>query len=269
MPENDRFWAYMETRDDILRELSEIAPKLASMDKTNPYKLPVDYFNSFGSLLLDKIKYGEVKAELRVLAPELSRLNKPVAAEVPAAYFTGLSGKLIDKIRSIEASQELAEIAPALSKLEKVNAIAVPANYFKSLPQQVINKVHEQKVALEPAAPGLMDSVNSLFDRWIGILFKPKYTVAFAGIATTMIVAVMMFMKVEQCDDLDCRFAQLSTDEINNYLENKSDAYSDEVFEMNIGENESAADVKESTLHVYKDALKDVDDSALDAAIEN
>jgi hypothetical protein len=64
---------------------------------------------------------------------------------------------------------------------------------------------------------------------------------------------------------LDCRFAQLSTEDINNYLDNKSDAYSDEVFEMNLdnkGLNENV-----NSLHPYKEALKDVDDAALNEAI--
>jgi hypothetical protein len=257
----------METREDILKELAEIAPQLAAMEKVNPYKLPGDYFNSFSINILDRIKLGEVKAELKAAAPRLAVLNKPATAQAPAMYFSGLSAQLIEKIRSSEVARELAEVAPTLSSLEKINTAQVPADYFKSLPEQLLSKIHNSRQPV--VEQGAIASLNNLFDRWINLVFRPKYTVAFAGFATTLLVAVMMFMKVEQCDDLDCRFAQLSNEEINNYLENKSDAYSEEVFEMNAGDNLSPSDIKETTLHVYKDALKDVDDASLNEAIEN
>ena len=76
---------------------------------------------------------------------------------------------------------------------------------------------------------------------------------------------VFMFIKVQQCDDLECKFAQLSNEEINNYLDNKSDAYSDEVFEMNLDKGLNAAHI--NNIHAYKDALNDIDDAALNAAI--
>jgi hypothetical protein len=259
----------METREDILKELSEIAPALAALDKTNPFKLPEGYFNNFSTGVLNRIKFGEVKAELNAVAPELAGLTKPLTIQEPASYFSGLPGKVMHKIRGFEVAQELAEIAPALSKLEKINSVEVPAGYFSMLPQQLLNKVQQQRPVSETIAPGIITSLDNLFERWISVIFRPKYTVAFAGLATTLIIAVMMFTKVQQRDDLDSRFAQLSTDEINNYLENRSDAYSDEVFEMNIGQNMTQSDISETTLHVYKDALKDVDDASLNEAIEN
>jgi hypothetical protein len=259
----------MENREDILKELQAIAPMLAGMEKANPYRVPESYFLNFQSLLIEKIKSGEVKAELNVIAPELSRIAKPVAVNAPADYFSSFSSKLVKNIRSKEVLNELLEVAPELASIEKVNVYHVPAHYFNALPQQILKQVKNAQVE-QVTAPGWIDTVNGFLDRVAAVVFKPKYAMAFSGGATMVFIGALMMMKIEQCSDLDCRFAQLTNDEISNYLEHKTDAYSDEVFEGSFDANQlpSAAD-KDNTLRGYKDALKDVDDAALDAAIAN
>lgn len=254
----------METREDILRELREIAPKLASMEKINPYKLPEEYFLDFKNELLQRIKFSTVQQELKEFAPGLADLEKPFAMETPAGYFSNFSHQLVKKIRAKEVALELAEIAPIFSKLEKVNALQVPADYFSAFPGRMLKQVRVQQKAGPSIISQWIESANNLLDDIAAAIFKPKYSVAFAGFATMIIIGVMMLIKVQQCNDLECKLAQLSTDEINNYLDNKSDAYSDEVFEMKVEDN--AAPAPNST-HVYKDALKDVDDAALNSAI--
>ncbi|HWB63742.1 MAG TPA: hypothetical protein VG603_09550 [Chitinophagales bacterium] len=256
----------METRNDILKELQEIAPRLASVEKTNPYQLPENYFAQFQSSLMEKIKLGEVGAELKQVAPSLLQIEKAKTTEIPAAYFSGFSGKLIQKIRETEAANELAEIAPTLAGLEKVNLYQAPANYFNAFPVKVLNKV-EQSQPVKAVAPQWIQTLNEALDRVISAVFKPKYSVAFAGITTSAIIAVMMIMKVQQCNDLDCRFAQLSTDDINNYLNNRTDAYKDDIFEETGNDNLSTNAVKSANENLYKDALKNVSDKALDEAI--
>jgi hypothetical protein len=258
----------METRNDILKELQEIAPKLALLEKTNPYKLPEGYFLKFKDTVLQRVQLGDVKAELNVLAPELSKIKAVVSEEeVPATYFSSFSEKLLTQIRLNESVNELHEIAPELAKLEKVNAFEVPANYFNALPQQILGRVQQQSKAAVPASSGWVRSLNELLDKIGGFVFQPKYSVAFAGVATSVIMVAMLFSKTQQCNDFDCKLAQLSNDEINNYIENKSDVYSDEIFEMNLNQNLLPTVEKDKGLKGYKEALKDVDDAALDAAI--
>jgi hypothetical protein len=255
----------METREDILKELREIAPQLASLEKVNTYSLPDSYFASFTNMMLEQVKPVDVKQELGALAPSLLKLQKPVNAEVPAVYFSDFSSRILQQVRAGEVARELAAIAPKLSALAKVNTLEAPADYFSSFAERVLGDVTAQTQP-QPAGPDKwIEGLNIFLDGIINAVFKPKYTLAFAGLATTVILAVLIFVKVQQCDDLDCRFAQLSTEDINNYLDNKSDAYSDEVFEMNLdnkGLNENV-----NSLHPYKEALKDVDDAALNEAI--
>lgn len=257
----------METREDILKELREIAPKLASLEKVNAYQLPDSYFLNFSNVMLEQIKPVDVKQELQVLAPALSKLAKPANAEVPAAYFSALSGSIIKQVRANEVATELAAIAPQLSALNKVNIFDAPVGYFSSFADRTLNNINAQEQPQAAESGKWMEGLNVFLDGIISAVFKPKYTFAFAGLTTTVILGVLMFVKVQQCDDLDCKFAQLSTEDINNYLDNKSDAYSDEVFEMNLDTKGLEQNVNVNTLHPYKDALKNVDDAALNDAI--
>jgi hypothetical protein len=257
----------METREDILKELREIAPHLASLQKVNVFKVPESYFVDFKNIVLEQVKLVDVKQELQVLAPTLLKVQKPLQVEAPAAYFADFSSRLLNKVRADEVAKELATIAPRLSVLEKVNTLQAPANYFSAFPNRVLRDIQAQQKEVVVDGRSWVDSLNGFLDGVIGVVFKPKYSLAFAGMATMLIMGVLMFVKAEQCNDLECRFAQLSTNEINDYLDNKSDAYSDEVFEMNLDTKTMNENPNISNVHAYKDALKDVDDEALNAAI--
>jgi hypothetical protein len=257
----------METREDILKELKEIAPRLSLLEKVNTYSVPESYFVDFKNMMLEQIKPVDARQELQVLAPSLLKLEKPLNAEMPAAYFADFKSKLLDKVRADEVAKELAMVAPRLSVLEKVNVFEVPANYFSAFPDRVLGDIQAQRQAVVTDTRSWIDGLNEMLDSIISVVFKPKYSMAFAGFATMGIMAVFMFIKVQQCNDLDCKFAQLSTDEINNYLDNKSDAYSDEVFEMNLDTKSLTGNPNVNSVHAYKDALNDVDDADLNDAI--
>lgn len=196
----------------------------------------------------------EILKELGEIAPELSKLDKKQFDEVPAKYFSSFPDAIMKKIRE----QELTQIAPTLAQQEKQNVLEVPANYFKAFPQQMMEKISaEQK---SNTAPKWQQSLNNFFDGVASIIFKPKYAFAFAGTVSMMIIGIMFFTKVEQCTDLDCKMASLTDTEINSYLDNDSDVYSDEIFE-------SAVDESTNTGEIYKDALKDISDEELNNVV--
>lgn len=257
----------METREDILKELREIAPKLALLEKANTYQLPDNYFLNFTNNMLQQVKPVDVKQELQVLAPSLLKIEKPANAEIPAAYFTDFSGRLIKQVRAGEVAKELATVAPLLSQVQKTNTLEAPANYFSSFADRALGNVTAHVQAPVTSPNKLVESLNEFLDGIFTAIFKPRYTIAFAGLTTIVIVGVLMFAKVQQSDNLDSRFAQLSTAEIDNYLNNKSDAYTDAVFEVNIDIKGLTDTLNVTGLHPYKDALKNVDDAALDDAI--
>lgn len=198
----------------------------------------------------------EIFEELREIAPELSKLEKKQFDEVPANYFSSFPNEVMKKI----CEQELAQIAPTLAQHEKQNVLEVPANYFESFSQEILRKISVQKATKPSAkrATGQSRVIDILAGRFWW--YKPKYAFAFAGTVLMVIIGIGMFTKVEQCSDLDCKMASLTDAEINSYLDDNSDVYSDEIFE-------SAIDESINTGEIYKDALKDISDEELNNAI--
>jgi hypothetical protein len=255
----------VDKRDEIVKELQAIAPRLATLEKTNVYRTPEGYFAAFNSQIIAKIHAAQPQAELETVAPELSKIYKTDIA-APAGYFSSFSGSVIQKIRAAEVKAELEAIAPTLAKLEKVNAYQAPANYFQSLPEGILGKI-EVEAAPENTTGGFISSINNWMDNIFSSILKPRYTVAFAGFATLLIIVGMLFMKIEQCNDLDCKMAQLSNEEIDGYLSSHFDAGSTGIFEP--AEENSYPEIDTKNIHPYNDALKDIDDATLNAALQD
>jgi hypothetical protein len=260
----------METREDILNELNEIAPKLASLHKTSTYHVPESYFDEFRHIMMERVLLGEVKHELKSVAPVLSSISKSNTKPAPANYFNSFSDNIVQKIRANEILTELEAIAPALARLQRVNTMQVPAAYFSQFPVSVLKNMVQPQQQAPVFEWKWLAALNEKLEVIVTTVFKPKYSVAFAAITTLVIVGVMMMVKIQQCDDLECKFAQLSNQEINSYLDYKSDAYSDEIFEASFEDKIQQGETdKLNNVHPYKDALKDIDDAALNQAIND
>ncbi|HLP49868.1 MAG TPA: hypothetical protein VK154_03230 [Chitinophagales bacterium] len=249
----------METRENILQELKEIAPRLASLEKKNNFAVPDGYFLNFKNNLLEQVKLQN--QELSTVAPSLLNIEKKNTAEVPAGYFNAFSADLMKKIRADEIASELSVIAPTLSTAEKKNTMQVPTNYFAQFPQQMMERIAQQQTVAESVTmPKWLQAVNAVLERITVVVFKPKYSFAFAGTATLVIMAVMMFVQVEQqCTDLDCKMAALTDDELNAFLDVRS-GEGEEVFELN------AAEDLQSTENNIGDALNMLSDEELNGS---
>ena len=217
----------MKNRDEILTELCEIAPKLAGMEKKNPFTAPDGYFLNFKNSVLEQVRMNTAIDELHEIAPVLAKVAKTNNVEIPSNYFSAFSGGLIQKIRAAEVANELSVLAPELSKLEKTNVVEAPANYFSAFPQQMLKHIHaEEKAAAISSSPKWIGALNNALDGIANVIFKPKYSMAFAGIASVLIVGFMLFNKVEQPVDLNGQLAQVSNEELNTYFI----AHSDELY---------------------------------------
>lgn len=250
----------METRENILKELQEIAPMLSKMERKNFYSVPENYFLNFKSEILEQVKLNEVNQELKTVAPELLKVEKRSTVEVPTGYFHSFSTDLMKKIRANEVATELKTIAPTLSEAEKVNRLEIPANYFNAFPQQMLKRVAVEQKEIS-AVPKWMDALNNVLENISAVVFKPKYSFAFAGMASIVIVVGMFFTTVEkQCNDLDCKMAKLSDEELNMYLDNGANTYQEEIFEADFSD-------KQNSEQVIKNVLNDVTDEELNNAI--
>ena len=252
----------MKNSKEIANELRDIAPKLAALEKVNPYSVPENYFVNFKVEMLERVKLSGAAEELNAVAPTLAGMEKKNLVEVPANYFVALSVGLLKQVRANDVADELKSITPVLWQLEKKNAFEVSNNYFTGFPEQMMKRIAlEGKPQVTTGTSKWLTDLNNVLENIALVIFKPKYTVAFAGVAATVMVGVMMFVQIEQCNDLDCKMASLTDSEINSYLDNNSDSYKDEIFESAIDENQT------NNIQIEGEMLSDVSDADLNNAI--
>lgn len=224
----------METREEILKELRELAPKLAELPKMNLYQAPNGYFESFGAGM--KVLVAEATAPVAPgqLESVLSALkDKKGTDTAPAGYFNTFSASLLQKIRVSEQAEELSVIAPALAKLPKVNYLQAPVNYFNSFPALMLKKVKQAEAVQQPAMPTWLITVNNVFEQLTAWVTRPRYAYAFAGGFTMVLLAVMVTMKAPEvqpasnCTDLACLMNEMKINDadLDGYFRTHADEF--------------------------------------------
>ncbi|MFN8286902.1 MAG: hypothetical protein U0V74_09135 [Chitinophagales bacterium] len=223
----------MEKREEIVKELQALAPRLAALPKVNFVKAPEGYFAQFKVQMLDLVDVKLATEELKVVAPALAKLKMQSAETAPSGYFNNFSATLLQKIRTDEYKEELAQVAPVMAQLQKPQTVVAPANYFNSLPQSLLQKaLANERTEVAPAMPQWLQSINAVLENVVAAVFKPRYAVAFSGTATMVIIAVMLFVKVEQqCTDAECKLASVSSAELDAYFDANSDEFSSDVLD--------------------------------------
>lgn len=166
----------METKTDILIELTSISPLLAGLIKVNVFTVPLGYFDSIHSTvitciqeeqgilnlplgdqstgvpegyfdylainILDKIKGNETSAsEMKSLSPLLYGLQDKNVFKVPTGYFGNLDRKIIGKISPATAKEEIKELSPLLHRIQTALVFEVPDHYFMNFPGKILQKV--------------------------------------------------------------------------------------------------------------------------------
>lgn len=157
------------------------------------------------------------------------------------------------KRRKNEIREELENLAPFLSKLkEKKEGFEVPKDYFKTLPNQVFEKLGNEPSPLytpQKSSSGFWSNPFQLF-------FKPKYALALATISLLLIASIFWFKNAPEPE----QFADLTIEEIQNYVVNNIDEFEEDLFlEGNLSfENlESKEGIK--TDEMLDDLIKDLD----------
>lgn len=258
----------MRNNEDILKELREIAPKLAGIEKKNLFTVPESYFSNLNNVLMHKVQLSAAGQELPQVAPLLAQLKGLQQAKAPAGYFSSFSTGLLGKIRAGEVADELQALAPVLSGIEKVNAYEAPAGYFNTLAQQVLAQATaEQKPANASDMPKWLQSANFVLEGIIGAVFKPKYSFAFAGSLSMIILAGMFMLKVEQCTDVECQLAQISTAELDEYMTENADEFHKSVLDISTDESKLKSRNAKGTLSVDKYIEAELTDEDLADAI--
>jgi hypothetical protein len=214
----------METRDDILKELQQIAPKLSALNKVNYYTVPDGYFEELKLSLLQNISTENANGESFLQGSILSKIEKPVISvnDVPEGYFNTFAVNILQKIKQ----DELSEVAPTLAALPKINFYTVPEGYFNTLPKQLVKQAVQESMP-KPRRFEWMDKLNNSLDELAAAIFKPQYASAFAGLASVLLIIGIAFYKPQApCADAMCQLEKglsgLSDEEIISYINENS-----------------------------------------------
>jgi len=139
----------METSNEILTELLEIAPLLGRNGLSRvPYSVPGEYFNHFAELLLIRIQSKGKE----------------------------ISGQPITEISSLD---EITEISPLLASLQKKNPYQIPEGFFKSLEVKIPTEIISGK---EVSLPSVVTSLNPA-DRKTRVISFPIRIIRYAAAA--------------------------------------------------------------------------------------
>jgi hypothetical protein len=185
-------------------------------NKSNPFGMPENYFDTFRSRMLLKIELTDELKEFKLL----SGIEKKLPFVTPENYFAqaGLESKVelapyekliavkkensfitpelyfetarVATVNKIEVADELKEFV-TLSNLEKQNAFAVPNAYFENLSHEIREKIFAEK------------NKTGVFDNVLHIVFSKKTVYA---LAATLVLSLGLYFynSTEKVVTTDC-----------------------------------------------------------------
>lgn len=171
--------------NEIKEDWQKDAPRLAAMEKKNPYTVPDAYFEEMESQLLSRIKISEAD-------------NNQHLFTVPEGYFDALPDQIISLAKFDE-----------LKQAKDIEVFSVPENYFLDLEDRIITKIGTE--AEEHAKP----KVKRLVPSWA--------TYAAAACLTAIISFGIYYNNIGK-NDVETQIAALPAEEIVGYLQLYSDA---------------------------------------------
>ncbi len=174
----------MEKDPNILAEISEISPLLASLKNKNVFSVPDGYFDSLPSLITDRVQTFSFDEGKKPVTPQFA---------VPTGYFESLSSSILSKIKEERDTEvDEANAYPVLAGIKnKGDAMTVPTGYFENLPGQILEKVQK------PAAVAPISG-----SKIVPLYRKPVFRYAIAAAVIVLLLAGIFFRfdGVQQAD---------------------------------------------------------------------
>ena len=274
----------MEIRDNILSELREISPLVASISKQVPYVVPQPYFDGLAMQVMLRIGMEE-----KTGADPILNISKENTYKAPEGYFDGLAASILNRIKATETEnvqEELELLSPLLGKIEKKNPFTSPTGYFDDLSKtitegvQAIEFVNEELENLSPVMNSLKEkNVYSVpqgyFENFatetlnkiqhqpakvisIGFGRKILRYAAAAVVVGVMTLGAYKIINPSNAPDETATIAKVSDHDLEGFLDNNSISIADT----------SAATNTEITEDDTKDLLADVSDEELQQYLE-
>jgi hypothetical protein len=123
---------------DILYELQELAPFLAQLDRSNPFSVPKNYFQSTQQPFDDDLIATDPVFQ------KLEQSSKTTAFAVPQQYFDDMHDQILLTLAADTLPNE--PNAPLLQQMGKQNGMNIPKGYFDELHELVMIQVSEEKI---------------------------------------------------------------------------------------------------------------------------
>ncbi|RPD38782.1 hypothetical protein [Chitinophaga barathri] len=178
-------------------------------------------------------KGKDIVEELGQVAPEMGPLGHPPDFDLPYGYFGRFPGQLMTHIRQIENTEEveseLATLSPTLAGLPRKTPYNAPPGYFSELDRKMV-----QNKDAEPTAKILpLNKRIRLFKRCL----------VAASIAGIISVGAVFLAREYSGNALDRQLAQISDQEIVDYLQYNTDEFDNENIFTNVSLDEDMPSV--------------------------
>ena len=257
----------MKPNNNIVNELQEVAPTLASLDRINFYQVEEGYFESSQVAIIESVEKTEI------VTATLSSIHKKELYPAPApAYFDSFSENLIAKVHTEEVEEELAYALPVLQHIPKKQFYKVPVAYFAAFPERMV------RLATKKAPKSVLVHWENV---WIGIgdlvfsfISRPRYSFAMAS-AVGMIVCIFLVTntRTSSITDEDKIFAQMQQipdADLHSYMNKHRDEFDERTILHNINDVEFTHDFdkpEQVTPHIESHAKGTPDDEAINNEI--
>lgn len=246
----------MIEKNEITDELREISIVVASIKKTNVFKVPDNYFENLAEkITVHTLLNGEEKVSAETL-------------KVPEGYFDNLSEQVLAKIKK-EESNTSGEFA-VLSSLKDKNVFTVPEGYFENLSETILTKVNQPEAKVIPisrakswwkyAAAAVVTGAIAVSS--LQIFYKSPDMVKDNSVVTEQsglpdyIESSFQYKTPQQVDE---GIASLSDDEIANYLESSGNLMDVETLSSDVNTSDLPSEMdylsNDNTLNNYLNSL--------------
>lgn len=149
---------------------------------------------------------NDIQNELKQLSPLLAEWKKENLFTVPENYFSSVKENVMEKIYSESVNSELQN--SSLKEFKKQEVFDVPYGYFERLPNEILQKTSRKK------SSSVFESVSEYFQ----YSFRLTHLLAATPMLAVMILAIVVLTKPADLIETDSAIAQVSNEEISNYL---------------------------------------------------
>lgn len=229
----------MKPNNNILKELQEIAPNLARLDRVNFYQVEEGYFEDSQLRIAELIESPVTQTE--VLHTVLSSINKKELYPAPAsAYFESFSENLLAKVHAQEVEEELAYALPVLQNVPKKQFYKMPVAYFASFPEKIV------RLATKKAPESVLIHWGNVWGRLgdvvFGFISRPRYSFAMSSVVG-MIVCVFLLTNTKTSsisaeDKIYAQMQQIPDADLHHYIDKHRDEFDERTILHNINDVE-------------------------------